>query len=276
VIWNRLRRPSVLRNMVLQVIVWGVLSGAAADETSTANLLSTVQQVSPPLDHEIPVVDPLQLYGGDIVFEVYRKKSKVGEHRVAFARDDGRLTVTAHFSLTVKFLGFSAYAFDYKSTEIWDDRTSGGLKLVGLSANTDDGGKLSSVTARPDGELFRIEGPNGPVLASSWVFPTNHWHRGQVATPTILNTLTGQLANVEVLRKGIDGVATASGVVDAEHFVYTGDLRDTDVWYDSQGRWVKMVFKAKDGSRIEYRCRACGQPGPSADAGDSVAAGGAN
>lgn len=236
--------------------VLGALGSAGwADETAPANAALEVQRVSPPADHQIPAIDPLALYGDEVVFDVYRKKSRVGEHRISFARDGERLSVNAHFHLSVKVLFINAYSFDYRSTETWDGQT-----LVGLSANVDDGGTVANTVAKRDGDLFRIDGPNGPVLSSSWVFPTNHWHRGQIETPTILNTLTGQLANVAVVRKGIDRVETGAGPVDAEHFEYTGDLHDTDVWYDRDGRWVKMSFKAKDGSLIDYRCRACGPP----------------
>ncbi|MBM3513748.1 MAG: hypothetical protein FJX59_08535 [Alphaproteobacteria bacterium] len=245
--------------MLAMVVTIG--RGAWADETAPANQLLAIQEVSPPADHQIPTIDPLTLYDGEIVFDVFRKRSRVGEHRIVFARDGERLSVNAYFRLSVKVLFINAYTFDYQSTEIWD-----GQNLIGLSANVDDGGKLASITAKRDGELFRIDGPRGPVLSSSWVFPTNHWHRGQVETPTILNTLTGQLANITVVRKGIDRIDTANGPVDAEHFEYTGDLRDTDVWYDRDGRWVKMSFKAKDGSKIEYRCRRCGSA-PAGEAG---------
>lgn len=248
-------RPSSLRSGSLAVLAAFGFSAIslAADETVPVDPALTVQQISPPSDHKVPEIDPIRLYGGDIVFDVYRKKARVGEHRVKFSRDGDRLSIDAHFRLTVKVLFIDAYTFDYQSNEIWQ-----GQSLIGLSANVDDGGKRATVTAKPDGELFRIDGPRGATLANSWVFPTNHWHRGQVETPTILNTLTGQLANVTVLHRGIDRIEVQGGVVDAERFEYTGDLRDTDVWYDAEGRWVKMAFKARDGSRIEYRCRSCG------------------
>ena len=46
----------------------------------------------------------------------------------------------------------------------------------------------------------------------------------------------------------------------ATRYAYTGDL-DNEVWYDDVGRWVKMRFKGRDGSTIDYVCRRC-QGGP--------------
>jgi len=57
-------------------------------------------------------------------------------------------------------------------------------------------------------------------------------------------------------------VETERGDVFATHYVYSGEL-DTEVWYDDEGRWVKMRFKGRDGSTIEYVCRRCQGPGPS-------------
>ena len=38
---------------------------------------------------------------------------------------------------------------------------------------------------------------------------------------------------------------------------YSGDI-STLVWYSDHGNWVKMKFKASDGSDIEYKCIECG------------------
>ncbi|MCB2108268.1 MAG: hypothetical protein KDE14_11235 [Rhodobacteraceae bacterium] len=224
-------------------------SPSSTDAAEAVNL--PVQQVAPPAAEQFRDIDPIALYGGDIVFDVYRKKSRIGEHRVSFQRDGDRLTVSVKFNLAVKILFIRAYKFEYEATEIWERGN-----LIAATSRTDDNGKVSNVRARSEGGVFVIDGPRGQEIASSWVFPSNHWNRGQVASTTLLNTITGRLAHVALIRNGIDRVETAQGPVNAEHFTYTGDLRDTDVWYDQAGRWVKMVFKT-GGSVIEYRCRQC-------------------
>lgn len=234
-------------------LAFGAAFGAGADETAAVSPVDAIQQISPPEPGAIPDVDPLALYDGDMIFDVYRKKSRVGEHRVTFTRDGDRLNVRSRFHLAVKVLFIEAYEFDYEATEVWEKGA-----LIAFSSAVDDNGKKSNTTARLENGVFQIDGPKGRSFASQWVFPSNHWHQGQVKSATILNTLTGKLANIVVQPRGIDRVETGGGLVDAEHLEYTGDLRDTEVWYDRDGRWVKMIFKAKDGSKIEYRCRQCG------------------
>ena len=45
----------------------------------------------------------------------------------------------------------------------------------------------------------------------------------------------------------------------ATRYAYSGDLK-ADVWYDDAGRWVKLRFRGRDGSVIEYVCRRCQGP----------------
>jgi hypothetical protein len=54
-------------------------------------------------------------------------------------------------------------------------------------------------------------------------------------------------------------VVTRSGALRARHYLYAGDLNG-EIWFDDQGRWVKLRFRADDGSIIDYVCRRCQAP----------------
>ncbi len=246
---TQLKKTMLLLASIAAIVVAGCPSVGIAQ----SDIHSPPQTISPPPLASIPKVDPLELYGETAIYDVFRRGQKVGEHRVHFLMDGARLSVTADLNLEIPFLFFTAYRFTYESSEIWD-----GEHLITLTANVNDNGKVSQTRAEVDGDLFRVDGPRGPSVLTSWIFPTNHWHRGQVNAPVILNTLTGRVSYVTTIGKGIDTVDTPSGSVQAEHFEYTGDLRDTEVWYDSEGRWVKMRFQAKGGTTLEYICRECG------------------
>ncbi|MEQ8735272.1 MAG: DUF6134 family protein [Rhodospirillaceae bacterium] len=210
--------------------------------------------------------DPFELYPNGLEFDVYRKGNRVGTHEVTFEKDAGSLKVTSKFKLRVKVLFVTAYKFDFESTGLWRD----GI-LQSLVAETNDNGKESSVDAylSEDGKFYAT-GRKGPFVTNNWVYPTTHWNVGAVESDVVLNTLNGQLAKVEVLRKGIELVETKEGgSVDAERFEYTGELRDTIVWYDSDGRWVRMKFTTKQGETLDYVCRECGFPGVSEQISDA-------
>ncbi len=199
--------------------------------------------------------DPLKLYGDEAIYDVFRKGKKIGEHHVMFSRSAaGDFNVKATLNLQVSVLFIKrAYTFDYSSEEIWRDK-----RVVSMAAYTNDNGKVTTTAAVLEGSDFKITGSRSNILANSWVVPTNHWNRGQVEATVLLNTLNNRLAEVKIQHKGVEKIETANGAVEADHFIYTGDLHDIDTWYDKPGRWVKMRFKAKDGSLIEYVCRKCG------------------
>jgi hypothetical protein len=234
----------------------------AVGDASAAELgipVDTVPVVSAVTVKEVPrspepYIDPVKLYGGAVTFDVFRKGDKVGEHHLTFVRDArGDLNVKADFHLAITVLFIKAYTFEYSAHEIWR-----GKQLVALAAVSDDDGKVTKTSARLEDGVFKITGPKGNILTSSWIYPTNHWNRGQADSAVVLNTLTGAVASVKIENRGRERVETGQGTVEADHFVYTGDLHDVDSWYDSAGRWVKMRFKAKDGSYIDYICRQCG------------------
>lgn len=199
--------------------------------------------------------DPLELYPDGIEFDAYRKGSRVGKHKVSFKRNGDLLIVETEFKLKVKVLFITAYKFLFESTGVWKDGV-----LQTMDVSVDDNGKDTKVDAylsEEDGKFY-VTGRKGDFVGTDWVYPTNHWNAGVLGSKVVLNTLNGALANVEILRQGIETIETKKGTVDAERIEYTGELRDTTVWYDSAGRWVKMVFTTKSGETVEYVCRECG------------------
>ncbi len=212
----------------------------------------TVYEIAPVAPHK--TVDPFTLYPDGLEFNVYRKGSRVGRHKVKFKEKDGQLIVENEFKLKVKILFVTAYKFVFDAVGIWEDG-----KLLSMTGDVNDNGKKIKIDAsiKDDGKFYST-GKKGDFVADQWVYPTNHWNVGAVDQSVVLNTLTGDLAQVEVVRHGIETVETSAGPVSAEKFEYTGDLRDTFVWYDSEGRWVQMVFTTKAGETIHHVCKECG------------------
>jgi len=246
-----------IRSILCLAVIPAVLAGApavaaeAAAETGIQEAAAiTLRPVSPPPEERI-VADPITLYGDEVVYDIYRRGKQIGRHSVKFSRDaGGDLTVRATMHLQVNVL-FLTYTVDYSSMEIWR-----GKQVVSMAAIANNNGRVTKTSARLEDGVFRIEG-RANVDATGWVFPTNHWNRGQVENSVLLNTLNSRVVDVSITNLGFAPTQVGDAIVEAEHFVYTGGLRDVESWYDRDGRWVKMRFKAKDGSHIEYVCRNC-------------------
>jgi len=216
-------------------------------------LTAVVLAASPPGGARAAVDDPLALYGPELAFAVDRNGQMIGRHTVLFERDQtGRLEVESRMQLEIPFLlGLVAYRFRYASSAQWRDGV-----LQHIHVTVDDDGKSRKIDLDWSGTEFEGQVDGAPVLLPGPLFPTDHWNRQAVGAPHVLNTLTGRLADVAVTDHGAEQVETAHGPVQATRFEYTGDFR-SEVWYDSEGRWVKLRFQGKDGSVITYRCETC-------------------
>ncbi|MGY9003340.1 MAG: DUF6134 family protein [Rhodospirillales bacterium] len=199
-------------------------------------------------------IEPISLYGEEIFFDVYREDSKAGFHWVKFIKMGERLGVESNFQLKIDFLFFTAFQYDYQSTATWANG-----QLHRLNATIDDDGELFSVLAVRKSDLFQLNVPDGVVSVDAPLYPTNHWNPAVVEQVRVLNTLTGKINNVQIKAQNKESVLTENGTIEATRYAYSGDL-ETEVWYDDAGRWVKMRFKARDGSTINYVCRRCQGP----------------
>lgn len=202
---------------------------------------------------EQPGFDPIAAYGDRIEFEVLRNGDPIGRHTVNFMQLDDGLQVDVEMNLNVGFLGLTVYRFEYRSGSFWQD----GL-MTELSAFTNDDGDQTRVTAALKDGALSVSGPSGDAMGPLGLMPTDHWNPTVKGSEVVLNTITGQLADVAITQKNAERIDTGAGSRMATRHVYSGDLHDVEVWYDSQGRWVRLRFPDKSDGVIDYRCIRCG------------------
>ena len=197
------------------------------------------------------IEDVRALYGDGLEFGVYRNGSPVGEHTVRFEQVDDGLRVLTSTELAVSALFITVYRFEYESEALWRDGA-----LASITAVTKDGGQVSEIKAESIDGVLTVEGPSGTDDGPVGIYPTNHWNAGVIGSTRVLDTFTGRIADVTLASKGVEQVSTAHGTLAATRYQYSGAI-DNEVWYDANGRWVKMQFKGTDGSTIQLRCRSC-------------------
>lgn len=197
-----------------------------------------------------PADDPIQLYGNELRFDVERNGDVVGQHVVTFSRTDQGVKVNVRADIDVSVLFIPAYRFKFQSHELWRDGA-----LLSMDASTNDDGDYVTVKAQRDAIGLHVTSTVGEYEAPS-LLPMSHWNAALLKGGVILNTMTGELVDLKVQDVGFDTVTTRNGPLRARHYIYSGDLTG-DIWYDSDGRWVRLRFAAKDGSIIDYVCRHC-------------------
>ncbi|NVJ92658.1 MAG: hypothetical protein HWE34_13435 [Methylocystaceae bacterium] len=198
------------------------------------------------------VTNPIELYGNKIEFDVIRNGKVVGQHITQFRQTDNVLRVTSKMNIDIFVLFLPVYAFDYRSTEKWVSD-----KLVSLDVKVDDGPDHIRFQAERINDGLKVEQEDRSYAIEGNILSTNHWNVDVLKDHRVLNTLTGNVNNIKITPRGKEKIKVSDGFINAQRYDYSGDLKDTSVWYDAQGRWVKLRFLARDGSTIDYQCRTC-------------------
>ena len=196
---------------------------------------------------------PIEEYNNKIGFDVVRNGEVVGQHETTFLRDGSDLTVESKMNLKITLFGIPVYLFDYVSVEKWSDGV-----LSRLNVDVKDGADQIKIYAQLNAQGLNIISPSGTFTARVPIISTNHWNVDVVKQSRVLNTLTGKINKVKLISEGEERIPIKDGHIMATRYDYSGELTDTSVWYDSQGRWSKLEFKARDGSTVEYICNTCG------------------
>tara|TARA_R110002020_G_scaffold309301_1_gene525057 strand:+ start:196621 stop:197316 length:696 start_codon:yes stop_codon:yes gene_type:complete len=193
---------------------------------------------------EVPSWQPKN--GDRIAFDVLRKGKPFGTHTVSFEVDpDGTLKATTDVRLKAGLGPITVFHYELDATETWKD----GM-LVGLKGAVDDDGKDGTVTAAREGDVLEVKGTEYTGEAPLGILPSSHWNFAQTGAKELLSTEDGELIKVKVIDKGMDTVSVAGKPVEARHYLMDSAI-DVDLWYDDQGRWVKLAFVARD-QQIEY------------------------
>lgn len=195
---------------------------------------------------------PIEIYGDRLEFSVLRDGKVVGAHVTEFRQVEDELYVTSHMTIDIFLLFIHVYGLKYQTVEKWKS-----AELVSLDVKVVDGGDQLKFSAQRHQDILTVKLEDRSYDIGANVLSTNHWNVDVVDDRQVLNTLTGNLNNVQITAMGEETIAVQGGNLTANRYDYSGDLQDTSVWYDDQGRWVKLRFKARDGSAIEYFCLTC-------------------
>ena len=191
-------------------------------------------------------------------FEVVRNGKPVGDYTTTFEQSGDQLIVETEMNLDITVLWLLHYRYQYRGREVWQEGS-----LQSVTSKISDNGKTTGLSLKRRGDELTGEGPTGPVTVPAGTLPTHHYNAAVINHEAVLNTLTGKVNQVSVEPLPAEQVRTGERSRRAIRYRYTGELHDTDAWYDEQGRWVKLLFKGSDGSDIELVCRQCGDEGES-------------
>jgi Domain of unknown function (DUF6134) len=184
----------------------------------------------------------------DLEFKIVRAGDVVGYHRITFRQDGGDLVVHSDIKIEVEVLSFTAYRYEQTRSEVWRGR-----QLVALDSVANDDGTLYDIEGRA--------GPNGMRVTShgkSWTLPADsvpasYWNVSMVTAKgrPLIDGQSGRILDATVTKIGQEKITVGGKDIVATHY-RLGTEQPRDLWYDAQGRWVKMSVKGRDGSVAEW------------------------
>jgi uncharacterized protein DUF6134 len=179
-------------------------------------------------------------------FDVMRNGDIIGHHRVSFRADRDELVVDIDVAIKVDVLFVTVFRYEQQREEVW---RAG--RLVAFTSKTNDDGSLHDIAgeAGPDG--LKITAGKQSWTAPLDSLPTSYWNSEIVKRGPLLDTIGGKLLKTTLKAAGEETVQAGRGQVTATHYVLEGDL-PRELWYDAEGRWVKMRTKGSDGSTVEW------------------------
>lgn len=191
---------------------------------------------------------PRRPASNEIAFDIFRKGSKIGHHRLSFQGGEQDFQVAIDVEMVVKIGFIPVFRYEHQNLERWEQG-----RFVGLEAKTNNDGDdlVTKVTQTEKG--YRVESTGKKTyVAPSQALAATHWNIDELNGPMI-NPQNGELLTPEVVKLGADKVPLADG----EHVPATGyklEMKDPlSLWYDGQEQWTALDFTAGDGSSVVYR-----------------------
>jgi hypothetical protein len=186
-----------------------------------------------------------------LVYSILRNGVELGLHEVQFHRDGENLNVTMHGQAVYRIGSLVFYKFETKRSETWTDD-----KLVAFQVWTNDDGKISDVVGVREGDEFRVTGPNGDAMVPGDAVPESFWNVAAVKANRIIDNKTGRTIPVTVTVGSVETIEACGGEMKATRYRVDKVPKDPhDLWYDENGRWVRMETTARDMSKVEFVLR---------------------
>ncbi len=179
-----------------------------------------------------------------LTYEILRDGSVIGEQVVVV--EDGRASITQQ--IEVKALFVTLYRRSHSREETWE-----GNRIVKLTGKTNDDGDSYELAIEAVGEGYermvngKTESFGGDYgFAPDWSLVAAKGHDKALSAQTdeVFDPLVLEMLGEETLE-------LPSGRHEAEHW-RSGGAFQRELWYDKQGRLLRMTFESR-GSDIEYR-----------------------
>ena len=189
---------------------------------------------------------PASATAGAWNFRVMLDGREIGRHRYELQpRSDG-MELRSEARFDVRFLFLSAYRYEHEAVERWQ----GGC-LRELQSRTVTNGERVAVSARDTGGELTVDRPGGRDVHPGCVQSFAYWDPRILEARALLNSQTGELVPVQVVRLGPEAVTSQGESLLATRHRISGTGLQIDLWYVGE-RWVALEALTEGGRRLRY------------------------
>jgi Family of unknown function (DUF6134) len=188
----------------------------------------------------------------DVLFDVFRKGSRIGTHAIQFRATGTGLQVTSRLDLAVKVAFITAYRYEQTGEDEWRDDV-----LVRTRIQTNDDGNATLVEAEARGGELAVQGPTGTyVTGLGAMTDLSFWNQAITRGRPLIDSQSGELIEIEVKTRTDERLQMLGRTVEAERFAMAATRgRSGTVWYDADGNLVKAVVLTR-GETLNYELAA--------------------
>ena len=186
-------------------------------------------------------------------FEIYRNNKKIGFHKLSFKNIEDKIVVNTQIEMIVKLGIIPVFTYFYKGEELWVDNNFIRAKTITKKNN-----KNFKFEEERKNKKMEIKSRGKVFFEDSDSLITSYWNQNWMKKKVLIDSQHGKKRLINVEKKNYEKIKTVNGDVFAQRFKVTGTQDkpngkkiDYDIWYDEEGRWVKIIFKVKK-SFIEY------------------------
>lgn len=181
-------------------------------------------------------------------FDVFVDDRLIGEHVFELEAAERQLVLTTTARFEVKILFFTAFRYDHRNTEIWDE---GGL--VRIEAFTDSNGDLYEVKGSREEAAFALSTLAGERLLPREIMTFAYWNPAILEARSLLNSQTGEVLEVEVSERGVESVPYADAPIETIRYDLQMDKGPISLWYGKDDRrWTALESVTDGGRRLRY------------------------
>ena len=198
----------------------------------------------------LPTLAAAQSTPETLSYSISRDGEVIGSHRVTLSQIKHQIRIDLHTEIKIEGFFTTKYAFDHTAQETW----AGGV-LYHMTAITESDDKTVSVQAYEQNGRLIVDsldvGMDRRQILPLGLQPASLWNADTVNQTQLLNAHNGKVLNVTVQDLGQETINVQGIETSAHHYALSGELT-RDVWYDENGRLVRLQFPDKSRVLITY------------------------